>query len=198
LVYVGRLEWRKGIGTLISAVKLLQAEIPHVKAVIVGGGIRGTKKNEEDMKEYRRLLAKAEAEGVADRIQFVGRVSHSRIHAYYSAGNVHVVPSYYEPFGLVALEGMACQVPVVASRKGGLRMTIEDGTTGLLFEPRDAHDLKEKVLQLHRSPELTATLIKNAFDKVRKEYSWRDIAQKIAAVYETVIQEHENRPPGAV
>lgn len=197
VLYVGRLEWRKGIGTLISAVNLLKNDIPNIKAVIVGGGIVGKHKNEEDFKEYQRLLGKAQTEGVADRISFVGRVSHSRVHFYYSAANIHAVPSYYEPFGLVALEGMACQVPVVASRKGGLRMTIQDGVTGLLFEPRDAGDLSKKILQLYRSPELVGTVVKNAYDHVREHYSWKDIAQKISETYEQIITTHhpdEHRP----
>ncbi len=191
VVYVGRLEWRKGLGTLISAVSLLKKDIPNIKAVIVGGGIHGKHKNQEDFKEYQRLLGRARQAGVEDRMNFIGRVSHSKIHLYYSAGNIQVVPSYYEPFGLVVLEGMACQVPVVASRKGGLRMTIDDGKTGLLFEPRNAHDLRTKILQLYQSPELVGTLVKNAYHKVRQHYSWKDTGQRIGFLYTDLI----NSPP---
>ncbi len=189
LLYVGRLEWRKGIGTMISALAMLKNDIPNIRAIVVGGGIMGKQKNDADYKEYQRLVEKATSEGVVDRIQFVGRVSHSRVKTYYSASNVHVVPSYYEPFGLVALEGMACQVPVVASRKGGLVTTINDGVTGLLFEPRNAQDLQQKILSLHKDPILLGNIVRDAYDHVKKYYSWKDIAIKIENVYETIQKE---------
>jgi glycosyltransferase involved in cell wall biosynthesis len=189
VVYVGRLEWRKGIGTLISAIKLLQQDVPNIRALIVGGGIFGKQRNKEDVAEYERLKKKAQEEGVEDRIQFVGRINHSKIHVYYSTGNAHVVPSYYEPFGLVALEGMACQIPVVASRQGGLKMTIQDGTTGLLFETRDAQDFATQIKKLALSPDLVGTLVKNAYSYVRENHSQKQITKKISDLYTTYIDQ---------
>jgi D-inositol-3-phosphate glycosyltransferase len=198
IVYVGRLEWRKGLGTLISAIKMLAKDIPNVKAVIVGGGIKGKQKNPEDFAEYQRLVERAKAEGVEDRIQFVGRVAHSQVHMYYSAANAQAIPSYYEPFGLVALEGMACQIPVVASRKGGLRLTINDRKTGLLFEPRNAQDLHDKILELYQQPELVGACVKAAYDMVRKDYAWKDIVQQIEQLYLKLIDENKKSLPPAV
>lgn len=187
LLFVGRLEWRKGIGTLISAVRLLKESIPNVGALVVGGRIFGSRRNKDDWNEYQRLLKKAEEEGVGESIHFVGRVDQGRLPLFYSAADILVIPSYYEPFGLVALEGMASQIPIIASRKGGLRFTIKDGQSGLLFEPRNPFDLKEKVLQIYRSQELAALLVKNAYQDVLENYSWDHIAEKINSIYKSFI-----------
>jgi glycosyltransferase involved in cell wall biosynthesis len=187
LLFVGRLEWRKGIGTLISTVRLLKQEIPNIRAIIVGGRIYGKQKNHRDFREYQRLLKKAEEEGVRDIINFVGRIDNSNLPFFYSAADAFIIPSYYEPFGLVALEAMACKVPVIASQVGGLQTTIADGITGLLFKPRNPLDLKEKILKIYKSKDLAATLANNAYNKVKEEYSWKNIANKIDGVYKSLL-----------
>ena len=188
LLYVGRLEWRKGIGTLISAVKLLKNEVPNIKAVIVGGRIVGKQKNAEDFKEHQRLLKKTEEEGVKELIQFVGRIDNGRLPLFYSAADIFVIPSYYESFGLVALEASACKVPIIASRIGGLQNIIQDGENGFLFEPRNPFNLKEKVLQLQKSKELSKTFIESAYRNVATNYSWGDIAAKINNIYKSILK----------
>lgn len=188
LLYVGRLEWRKGIETLISSVKLLKNDIPNIKAVIVGGRIYGKQKNNEDFKEYQRLSKKAEEDGVKDLIKFMGRLDNDRLPLIYSAADIFIIPSYYEPFGLVALEAAACKVPIIASRVGGLQTIIYEGENGLLFEPRNPFDLKEKVLQLKKSEELSKTLTENAYCDVVANYSWKNIATKINDIYKSMVK----------
>jgi len=187
LLFVGRLEWRKGIGTLISAANLLRKEISNLNVIVVGGKIYGKQKNLKDFKEYQRLREKAKAEKVEDIIKFTGRVDNGRLPFFYSAADILIIPSYYEPFGLVALEGMACKVPVIASRVGGLATIIEDGINGLLFEPRNPLDLKEKVLQLFKSKELTERFVENAYSKIKENFSWKEIASKIEKIYKSLI-----------
>lgn len=188
LLFVGRLEWRKGIGTLISTIRLLKPEIPNIKAIIVGGRIYGKQKNHKDFREYQRLLKKSEEEGVKDLINFVGRVDNNSLPFFYSAADAFIIPSYYEPFGLVALEAMACRVPVIASQVGGLQTTVENGITGLLFKPRNPLDLKEKILKIYKSKDLATTLMSNAYNKVIKDYSWKNIANKITDVYKSLLE----------
>jgi len=187
ILYVGRLEWRKGIGTLITAVKLLKSEVPNLETLIVGGKIYGRQKNFSDFKEYQRLLKKTEGEGVKEIVHFKGRIDHVQLPLFYSAADIFVIPSYYEPFGLVVLEANASQVPVVASRVGGLQTTIKDGETGLLFEPRNCLDLKEKILKLYTSKDLAEKITKNAYENVKKNYSWTNIADKIDQIYKSLI-----------
>jgi len=197
LLFVGRMEWRKGIGTLISAANLLRPEINNLKVVIVGGKIYGKQKNQKDFKEYQRLKEKVKQEKVEDIIKFTGRIDNGRLPFFYSAADVLVIPSYYEPFGLVALEGMACKIPIVASRVGGLATTIQDGINGLLFEPRNPLDLKGKVLQIFRSKELAQKVVENAYNKIVQNFSWKGIASKIEEIYKSLIN-YENSSTGSI
>lgn len=189
LLFVGRLEWRKGVGTLIHATKLLTETIPNIKTIIIGGKIYGRQKNIDDFKEYQRLLKQAEESGIKDDVKFTGMITHERLPLFYSAANVFIVPSYYEPFGLVTLEGMACKIPVVSSRVGGLQIIIEDGKTGLLFEPRNPSDLKDKIMQIFHSPKLADDLVVNAYEHIQKNYSWKSVALKIENVYTNLISD---------
>jgi len=198
LLFVGRLEWRKGIGTLISATNLLRNEIKNLKVIVVGGKIYGKQKNLKDFKEYQRLSGKIKEEKVQDLITFTGRVDNGRLPFFYSAADILVIPSYYEPFGLVALEGMACKVPVVASRVGGLATIIHEGENGFLFEPRNPLDLKEKVLQIFRSKETADRLVENAYNKVKDNFSWKEISSKIEEIYNQLIKNDENSTSGSI
>jgi D-inositol-3-phosphate glycosyltransferase len=187
ILFIGRLEWRKGIGTLISAASLLRKEISDLKIIIIGGKIYGKQKNFNDFKEYERLLKKAKEEKVEDIIQFIGRIDNGRLPFFYSAADLFVIPSYYEPFGLVALEGMACKTPLIASNIGGLPNIIEDGINGFLFQPRNPLDLKEKALKILNSKKLAQNLTENAYDKIRQSFSWKKISGKIEEIYNSLI-----------
>ncbi len=188
LLFVGRLEWRKGVGTLISACRLLRKEIPNLKFLIVGGKIFGKNKNSADFKEYKRLQEKTQEEKVDDITVFAGNIDIRRLPVYYRAADIFIIPSYYEPFGLVALEGMANKVPIIASNVGGLSTTIKNGKNGLLFEPRNPLDLKKKILSLYQSKDLVNNLIENAYKDVKENYSWHQIVQKISEIYNSLIK----------
>jgi glycosyltransferase involved in cell wall biosynthesis len=183
ILFVGRLEWRKGIGTIIAASSLLKKEIPNLKILIIGGKIFGRITNKADEKEYNRLLNIAKEKNVADIVSFCGNVDNRQLPVFYRAVDVFIVPSYYEPFGLVALEGMASRIPVIASRVGGLKTTIKDGENGLLFEPRNALDLKEKILSLYKSKNLIPKLTENAYNDICQNYSWNKVVKKIDDIY---------------
>jgi len=197
LLFVGRLEWRKGIGTLINAASLLRKEIDNLKVIVVGGKIYGKQKNSKDFKEYQRLAERAKEKKVEDIINFTGRVNNGRLSFFYSAADILVIPSYYEPFGLVSLEGMACKTPIVASRVGGLATIIQEGVNGLLFEPRNPLDLKKNVLKIFKSKGLAEKLRENAYNKIKQNFSWKEISSKIEKIYNSLIN-HENSSSGSV
>ena len=120
-------------------------------------------------------------------MRFIGKVNHDRVNAYYAAADIFVIPSYYEPFGLVALEAMAMRIPVVASRKDGLKATIDDGRTGMLFEPRDPVDLARKISEIRDHPESRNRMIEAARREIEEKYSWGEIAEKISDIYRSLI-----------
>lgn len=188
LLFAGRLEWRKGIGTILYAANLLKDLIPNLRILIVGGKIYGRQNNVDDHKEYQKLMKIVNKLGLDSIVNFIGCVDHNRMPLFYSAANVFIVPSYYEPFGLVAIESMACGTPVIASEVGGLAAIIKNNVNGLLFEPRNPVSLKEKIMQVYKSKDLTELVIKNGLQDVVNLYSWKNIAKKISGIYDDAIK----------
>ena len=125
ILYVGRLEPLKGVDIILKAVAQLEQGDP-VKTIIVGGDL------EEDS-EMVRLKSLSQDLGISDQVSFLGRLDQEELPTYYNAADICVVPSYYESFGLVALESMACGTPVIASRVGGLPTIVKDSYNGFLI-----------------------------------------------------------------
>ncbi|MGN6698383.1 MAG: glycosyltransferase, partial [Thermomicrobiales bacterium] len=131
VLFVGRIDPVKGLEFLLDGYAALRAtwtDGAPPRLVIVGGDLTPAGLGDD----LARIHAQAAAKGIADGITFVGSQPHERLPEYYNAADLVVVPSRYESFGLVAVEGMACGTPVVASRVGGLPYTVEDGTNGFL------------------------------------------------------------------
>lgn len=148
LLYVGRIDSRKGITTLFRALALL----PDYALTVVGGG---------DSSHERELRLLALNLGVAERIYWAGPVGPAEVASYYAKADVCVFPSEWEePFGLVALEAMACGRPLVATATGGSREFLADEHNCLLFLPGSAHQLADRVRRLAANPLLRATLVK--------------------------------------
>ncbi len=124
LLYVGRVEPLKGLDLLIETAAQMDSE-EGVRMIVVGADANGG----QEMDRVKQLAKERDLE---DQIDFVGQVDHTELPLYYNAADVCVVPSYYESFGLVALESMACGTPVVATRVGGLSTIIQHGRTGYL------------------------------------------------------------------
>ena len=124
LLYVGRVEPLKGLDLLVETAAQMDSE-DGVRMMVVGADVDGG----QEMDRVKQLARERDLEG---QIDFVGQVDHMDLPLYYNAADVCVVPSYYESFGLVALESMACGTPVVATRVGGLSTIIQHGRTGYL------------------------------------------------------------------
>jgi D-inositol-3-phosphate glycosyltransferase len=124
LLYVGRVEPLKGLDLLVETAAQMDSE-EGVRMIVVGADANGG----QEMDRVKQLAKERDLE---DQIDFVGQVDHNDLPLYYNAADVCVVPSYYESFGLVALESMACGTPVVATRVGGLSTIIQHGRTGYL------------------------------------------------------------------
>ncbi|MFA5927016.1 MAG: glycosyltransferase [Patescibacteria group bacterium] len=188
ILYVGRLEWRKGIGTLLRSFALAQKEYPSSKLYVVGGSTNQSAKmlEAEELERQSKLISELNIQG---QVVYVGPVSQKQLFRYYNAADVVVVPSYYEPFGIVPLESMACGTPVVASRTGGLQFTIRDGVTGHLAEPRNHIDLAEKlklVLAKARGHYSLACL-----SRINRHFNWEKISREYAEFFEEFTNRKE-------
>ena len=186
LLYVGRIEPLKGIDILIEAIALLQQRGISVCLSVIGGE-SGVISDLEDS-ELARLHALREKYGLSDLVAFLGKRDQDTLPYYYSASEAVVVPSHYESFGMVALEAMACGVPVVASQVGGLAFLIQNGETGFTVPVDDPQALAEKLLSMLENPELRKRMGQNASNFARS-YSWERIANRIVELYDETIAE---------
>ena len=177
LLSVGRIEPLKGLDILIESLGEM-TERARLLLLIVGGDDRAEH-------ELARLRAVAAASGVADLVRFVGAVPHEQLDAYYNAADVVVMPSFYESFGLVAVEAMASGVPVVASRVGGLTSTIADGRSGYLIPWRCPGPFAEKLDLLLGNESLRRTLGATAAESMRV-YEWGSVAARLLELYATL------------
>ena len=168
-------DWeRKGVLHIMEALSLVQR--PDVKLFICGSG---------DEKFYGQL---AELKRVRDRIIFVPHSSN--LWEYYAASDIFVLPTIYEPFGLVIVEAMASGLPVITSRVAGAADLIIDGVNGLLLRaPSDVNGLAAKIELLLSNAGLRKTMGERARETAEK-FSWDQVAQKTLEVYNTVL----NRP----
>jgi D-inositol-3-phosphate glycosyltransferase len=174
LLHVGRLQPIKGLQTLLEAMALLDG---GARLLIVGGD-----QDEPDDGHAARLRRRVAALGLAERVRFLGPQAQHRLPLLYAAADATVMPSYYESFGMVALEAMACGSPVVASRVGGLATTVRDGLTGYLVPEGDPVALAERVRALLADPAERARLGREAV-RWAAEHRWPCVAEAVCRLY---------------
>jgi glycosyltransferase involved in cell wall biosynthesis len=107
----------------------------------------------------------------------------------YANASVFACPSVYEPFGIINLEAMACETPVVASRVGGILETVVDGETGYLVEPANPRAIADAINTLLRNPEMAKKFGRNGRRRVEDHFSWTHIAEKTEALYAEMVEE---------
>jgi glycogen synthase len=188
VVFAGRLEKEKGVQTLIDAMPRVRRSVPGARAVVVGAG--GAE---------RELRAHARRRRLGSAMTFAGFVSDAELRATVAAADVAVVPSLYEPFGIVALEAMSIGSPLVAARTGGLTAIVDGDRTGWQFAPGDPVDLADvltSALTDRRESRRRATAAREA---IVSRFSWPAIASGTGAVYRGLLHGTRSRavPPAA-
>ncbi len=186
ILFVGRIEPLKGIDTLLRALAILRDRWPqaveHTCLVIIGGDPWA----EDPDAEMARLQAMREELGLGDLVAFIGAKGHEVLPYYYAAASVVVVPSYYESFGMVALEAMAVGTPVIASDVGGLSYLVQHGVTGFRVPRRSPEVLAERLRLLLTDEALRQQMGRQAREYARR-YAWPRIADRILEVYAEVL-----------
>jgi len=181
LLSVGRLVPRKGVGTVIEAM----SRLPDAELIIAGGDGPADVASES---ERARLGKLADDEGVSSRVHFVGQVSRAQMPALIRSADVVVCAPWYEPFGIVPLEAMACGVPIVGSAVGGLLDSVDNGRTGILVPPQDPIAIANAAQPLLRDPCVRAELGRAGRARALTKYSWDRVASCTAEIYAQVAQ----------
>lgn len=195
-LFVGRIEPLKGIDVLIRALALIYnsgsfGPCEHYLTIIGGDPFNN---GAQDMNaEMKRLQNLCQELGIGSLVVFLGKRSQDLLPYYYSAAQFVVMPSYYESFGMVALEAMACGTPVVASQVGGLAYLVENGVTGFMVPEGDPQVLADALIKLMQQPELRQRMSHNA-EIYAQSYDWQVISKRILNLYEEIINQVVTSP----
>jgi D-inositol-3-phosphate glycosyltransferase len=184
ILFVGRIEPLKGIDNLISALGVIhqrrESDCCILRLAIIGGEPNAVP--EEMNAEMAHLQEMVEELGIENFVVFLGKRDQKMLPYYYSAAEVVVMPSYYESFGMVALEAMACGTPVVASQIGGLAFLVQDGETGYVVPGNDINLLADRLIKIIKDTNLQAKLGRQS-SAYAKNYDWTIISKKISEEY---------------
>jgi D-inositol-3-phosphate glycosyltransferase len=183
--YVGRFDPRKGIETLVRAVAQSAFRGDPNLRLIIGGGSRPGQSDGIERDRIESIVAEL---GIADITSFPGRLGDQILPTYYAAADVCVVPSHYEPFGLVAVEAMASYTPVVASDVGGLQFTVVNDETGLLATPQDSSAFSTAIDRILCDSQWRDQLGLAARKRVEEKFSWDGVAQQLGELYTELLQ----------
>ena len=178
ILFVGRIDPLKGIDKLIKALPYLR-NIQGLKLLVIGGG----EYSQYEIEQLRKLACNLK---IQNSVTFLDLVKHEQLPYFYSAADVFVVPSYYESFGLVALESLACGTPVVATDVGDFKSIIRQGETGYVVVDNAPHHLADKIALLLSRPSAdieSAQLIRATVSK----FSWANVAEAIVRDCQLVL-----------
>ncbi|MFC4810832.1 glycosyltransferase family 4 protein [Paenibacillus sp. GCM10023250] len=175
VLFMGRLQPIKGVHHLLKLMPQLIQEHPSVLLVIVGGAFYGSKRTTAYVRQLHRLGRK-----LKNHVVFVPYVPYSEVPSWFLGADVAVVPSgKREAFGLVNVEAMSCGLPVVATRAGGMKEIIVDGTTGFLVDPENvAAEMRQRLLELLRNDPLRRQMGLHSRDRVERYFTWQHSANR--------------------
>ncbi len=174
IVFMGRLNAKKGIYDLIEAAEKLLAETKDVFFILCGDG------------EMRKVKDLIEEKGIAKYFSIPGRVDDK--HCYLSGGDIFVLPSYFEGIPISVLEAAGYKLPVVATAAGGTPEVVCNNENGFLIEPGNIESLKEKLLVLINSPELRIRMGKKAYEVIKNKFDIRVVEKKLDSIYQNLLE----------
>ncbi|MGW5110770.1 glycosyltransferase family 4 protein [Nocardia sp. NPDC004123] len=174
LLYVGRLEYEKGIQDAIAALPRIRKAHPGTTLTVAGIGT-----------QFDWLRERARAHRVARAVNFVGKLDHTDLLGWLHSADAIVLPSRYEPFGIVALEAAAAGTPLVTSTAGGLGDLVTDGVTGASFEPADVNGVADAVISVLDDPTAAQDRAWSARERLTADFAWDVVAQETALVYQS-------------
>jgi glycogen synthase len=173
----GRVQYEKGFQVLARAVGTLRERVPGIRCVIAGRG-----------SYLPELQSQIDIEGLSDVVQLAGFVSDGELRVLLHQAGCAVIPSLYEPFGIVALEAMAAGAATIVAETGGLAEIVRGSGAGLLFEPGNQFHLADQIAQVLTNPQVNADLCQHAAAMLADRYSWDAIAVATTTVYSKAME----------
>jgi glycogen(starch) synthase len=183
VLYTGRFVDRKGVAELLAAAPRVLDESQETRLVLAGGHRHCT------ADEMARHWMPPSCEPFRDRIHFTGWLNQDEMNRWYASADVLVVPSWYEPFGMVILEGMLYGLAIVATDVGGPRAILSDGETGVFCQPRDVASLEEALLRVVSDQAFRNRLGQNAARHVRSRWLFDKVLLRMRNVYDELVRE---------
>jgi glycosyltransferase involved in cell wall biosynthesis len=191
VLYVGRFDPRKGIETLVRAVNESKYRDPQNLKLMIGGGSTPGQSDGKERDRIEKIIAEL---GMSEFTILPGLLSQEILPNYYAAADVCVIPSHYEPFGLVTIEAMASGTPVVASNVGGLQFTVTNEENGLLVPPQDVLAFAAAIDRIIGNPEWARELGKAGRKRVINKFSWDGVAQQLDELYTQLLEQQIRKP----
>lgn len=177
---IGRIVNEKGFYSIIEAAPQITQRYPKILFIIAGQGTM--------LEQYRGAV---QGMGLQHSILFLGHITEEEQRSFLQRCDVLLIPSLYEPFGIVALEGMLAKRPVLVSRVGGLQEIIVDGVNGFQMQPGCSRSLSEKLIWVIEQPEIAQRVANKGYEDVLVHYNWGEIARTTAQTYEKAVQHHK-------
>ena len=181
ILAIGRLARNKGYDLLLDAFSVVASRIPDAVLHLAVGG---SEQNANEQRILAELQAQAVALGLSGRVKFTGFVADADLADHYRAADAFVLSSRYEPFGMTAIEAMACGTPTVVTIHGGLFRAVTFGRHALYADTFDKEDLGISIVKVLRHPRLSHRLARMGAHKARSLFTWTGIAQQLISLIE--------------
>lgn len=169
----------KGLDYLLEALKIVKNNVPDVKLIVGGKGVL--------LDHYQEMAASL---GLKDNVEFAGFIPDEEIADYYSQASVFVLPSIsslQEGFGIVALEALACQTPVVTTDIVGVAQDLKQIKGGIVIPPRDTHKLADAITQILSDAQMQKEMGQRGRKLVQEKYTWKGVASSMEKVYKEIL-----------
>jgi glycosyltransferase involved in cell wall biosynthesis len=182
ILFVGHFGLRKGLAYLLAAMPMILKEVPDAHLVCIGGVPRWLG-NEDYWGLLRSQIRKLQ---IDDKVTLLDAVPNAKLPAYYLGAKVLALPSYYESFSKVTVEAMSCELPVVATRAGGLMEVVQDGRTGILVGYGDSAELSDAIVRILKDPRKASEMGRLGRARVEEMFTWEAVAGRVKSVYDSL------------
>jgi mannosylfructose-phosphate synthase len=178
---LSRIDENKGHEALLEAFDSVRTRLPDIHLVI-GGGSPNPKPREEKL--LRKLESTINEKGMRDRVHLIGYIPDEKMQPFYQQARLFVLPSTFEPFGMTALEAMACGTPSIVSTFAGVSEFLSDHADSIIVDPKESEEFTSAILELLNNKRLAGRIAKEGLKHVRENFSWDAIAEKHVQFYE--------------